>query len=83
METDDGLNASYYDFPDGLKSAQDLIEWLGLDFANGNILKSLVREGKKGTTSLYEAQKRMYYAQRHLARIENSKSQNRAQPNEV
>ena len=64
-----GLDASYYDLPENVKCVQDMIEWLNLDFANGNILKSLVRENEKGTTALYEAEKRFYFSKRHLSRV--------------
>ena len=68
-----GLDAPYYNIPDNVNTMQDMIEWLELDFGNGNILKSLVRENnpdaKKETTALYEAEKRFYYAQRHLRRV--------------
>lgn len=70
-----GLDAKYYDIPGFIKDCQDLIEWLGLDFSNGNILKSLVREhnpdGGKETDALYEAEKRYYFASRHLERVRN------------
>ena len=75
-----GLNASYYDFPvdkDGhvtIRNAQDMIEWLDLNFSNGNILKSLIRENnpisQKDTNELYEAEKRYYYAHRHLRSVQ-------------
>jgi len=72
MNRQSGLNASYYDFD--AKSAQELIEYLGLDFSNGNILKSLIRENnplaKKDTNELYEAEKRYYYAHRHLRSVQ-------------
>ena len=61
-----GLDASYYDFPP-MKSAMELIEYLDLNFSQGNILKSLVRSNgpaQKETTELYEAEKRYYYAAR-------------------
>lgn len=68
-----GLNSEYYDLPTNIHSAQDLIEWLGLDFSNGNILKSLIREHnpgeKKQTDQKYEAEKRLYFAARHYARV--------------
>jgi hypothetical protein len=67
------LDAPYYDFP--ARNAQELIEYLGLDFTNGNILKSLVREygpTTKKTTALYEAEKRYYYAHRHLLRVQEA-----------
>jgi hypothetical protein len=68
-----GLDAPYYDFPKNIHCAQDMIEWLGLDFANGNILKSLIREygpTTKKTSPLYEAEKRFYFSQRHLRSVQ-------------
>ena len=62
-----GLDAAYYDLPENIRSAQDLIEYLGLNFANGNILKSLVRQygsTTKETDELYETEKRFYFAKR-------------------
>ena len=68
-----GLDAPYYNIPDDVHTMQDMIEWLELDFGNGNILKSIVREynpdAQKETTELYEAEKRFYYASRHLRRV--------------
>lgn len=65
-----GLDAPYYDFPANIHSAMDLIEWLNLDFSQGNILKSIIRENnpnaKKKTTPLYEAEKQYYYSERRL-----------------
>ena len=65
-----GLDARYYDIPGHIRDCQDLIEWLNLDFSNGNILKSIVRENNphatKDTEALYEAEKRFYFASRHL-----------------
>ena len=65
-----GLDAPYYDFPDNIHSAMDLIEWLDLDFSQGNILKSIIRENnpnaKKKTSPIYEAEKQFYYAERRL-----------------
>ena len=69
-----GLDAPYYDFPKNIHCAQDMIEWLGLDFANGNILKSLIREygpTTKKTSPLYEAEKRFYFSQRHLRSVQS------------
>jgi hypothetical protein len=72
-EQPNGLDAEYYDLPDTVRTAQDMIEWLNLNFANGNILKSLIRENnpdaQKETTELYEAEKRFFYAERHLRRV--------------
>ena len=68
-----GLDAPYYDFPHTVRTAQDLIEWLeegGMRWSCSNILKSIIREynpdEKKKTNPLYEAEKRYYFAKRHL-----------------
>ena len=69
-----GLDCDYYDFPESIHSAQDMIEWLNLNFANGNILKSLIRESgaaTKETDTLYEAEKRYFFAGRELERVRN------------
>ena len=54
---------------------EDLIEALDMEFAEGTILKSLVRlcknrqgGGKIGSTDIYEAEKIVYSAQRTLAK---------------
>jgi len=68
-----GLDAKYYDIPGHIRDCQDLIEWLNLNFSDGNILKSIVRENNphatKETSALYEAQKRYYFAARHLEKV--------------
>ena len=68
-----GLDAEYYDLPDNVRTAQDLIEWLDLNFSNGNIVKSMIREYNpnvsKETDALYEAEKRYFFASRHLQRV--------------
>ena len=73
-----GLDAPYYDFPDNIHSAMDLIEWLDLDFSQGNILKSIIRENnpnaRKKTTQLYEAEKQYYYASRRLRSLQGKEA---------
>ena len=69
-----GLDAPYYDIPPSIKCIQDAVEYLNLNFANGNILKSLWRENgtqTKATDALYEAEKRFYFAKRELERVRN------------
>ena len=69
-----GLDAPYYDIPPTVKCIQDAVEYLNLNFANGNILKSLWREHgaqTKNTDALYEAEKRFYFAKRELERVRN------------
>ncbi len=67
-----GLNGSYYDIRllDGrIVATQDIIEALGLNFAQGNILKSVVRMGRKpGVAERYDAEKVVYYGTRELKR---------------
>lgn len=62
------INAPY------VVEVEDMIEALGMTFAEGNVLKALVRHaqnrrggGKKGSTCRYEAEKIIYYGQRLLA----------------
>ena len=72
VKMNSGLDCDYYDFPENIHCAQDMIEWLGLNFAEGNILKSLVRQygaETKETEAIYEAQKRFYFASRELERV--------------
>ena len=74
QQMNSGLDCDYYDFPENIHCAQDMIEWLNLNFANGNILKSLIRESgaeTKETDSLYEAEKRYFFAGRELERVRN------------
>ena len=78
-----GLDAPYYDLPDNIHSTQDLIEYLDLNFANGNILKSLIRQygsQTKATEDIYEAQKRYYFAKRELQRVQREQSVRRRLP---
>lgn len=53
---------------------EDLIETLNMTFAEGTLLKSLIRlcklkqnQGKVGSTQIYEAEKIKYYAERIYA----------------
>ena len=73
-----GLDAPYYDFPDNIHSAMDLIEWLNLDFSQGNILKSIIRENnpnaRKKTTPIYEAEKQYYYSHRRLRSLQGKEA---------
>ena len=62
--------------PNGTQvEAIDVIEGLALNFSEGNILKALWRRavarlggGKPGTTSLYDAEKIVFFGQRELDR---------------
>ena len=63
----DGGPSSYYDFPSGAITLNDLIEhksdkqWLGDSFHLSNIVKAAWRWGdKEGTTKEYDARKFIY-----------------------
>ena len=43
----DGGSSAYYQFPDGAKELNDLIEHKGMSFARGNMFKALYRLGEK------------------------------------
>jgi hypothetical protein len=83
-----GSNVNYYlidvSHPKRLEpyvaEVEDIIESLDMNFAEGTILKSLVRLcklkqnfGKPGSSRLYEAQKIKYYADRILAQAQQDK----------
>ena len=68
----DGGKNSFYEIPNTVNDVDDLCEYLELNFAQGNILKSLwINKGQrhKGTNELREAKKRVHYSQRELNRI--------------
>ena len=66
----DGGSSSYYDFPEGCSTLNDLIEYKGMSFAQGNIFKAAYRLGnKEGITLEYDLKKIKYYADRMLAQI--------------
>ncbi len=54
-----------------IAEVEDLIETLNMNFAEGSLLKSLIRlckfkqnQGKNGSTNVYESEKIQYYAER-------------------
>lgn len=70
----DGGPSEYYDFPEGCSTLNDLIEYKGMSFAQGNIFKAAYRLGNKEGISLeYDLKKIVYYAERMLAQIEGDK----------
>ncbi len=92
----EGGNVNYYliDVKDPKRlepytaEVEDLIETLNMNFAEGTLLKSLVRlcklrqaAGKAGSTELYEAQKINYYGERILCQAKrNAKNSDTAIP---
>ncbi len=82
-----GSNVNYYlinvDKPKRLEpyvaEVEDIIESLNMNFAEGTLLKSLVRlcklkqsAGKPGSSKLYEAEKIKYYAERVFVQNTNN-----------
>ena len=77
----DGGPSSYYDFPAGAITLNDLIEhksdkqWLGDSFHLSNIVKAAWRWGdKEGTTKEYDARKFIYSGCRLLMKYAGVKS---------
>lgn len=75
-----GGSTDYYDFPENAKCVMDLIEIFGMNFSQGNILKSaycLNRGRHDGTNMERELNKIIFFAKRELERISNiQKSKN-------
>lgn len=82
-----GDNVDYYlipvhhpkRLPPHVTEVEDIIEALGMNFAEGTLFKSLVRlvqlrrnMGKPGSTRQYEAEKVLYYARRIHAQTGNA-----------
>lgn len=64
----DGGATSYYDFPEGCTTLNDIIEFKKMNFARGNIFKAAYRlDEKDGTDSIYDLKKIIYFANRLLA----------------
>ena len=62
-----------------LAECNDIIEALGMNFAEGNAFKALWRRaaarkgnGKPGTSSLYDAEKVVFFGQRLVAQEQNN-----------
>lgn len=67
-----GGSTDYYDFPENAKCVMDLIEIFGMNFSQGNILKSaycLNRGRHDGTNMERELNKIIFFAKRELERI--------------
>jgi len=71
-----GWSSKYYELPPNAKELQDLIEFKDMNFAIANVFKAAYRLGdKEGTDEAYDLHKILWFAQRELDRIENSKPQ--------
>lgn len=73
MIVSDGSASTYYDFPKGALTLNDLLEskgeqqWLGDSFHLSNIVKAAWRWGEKsGTSEAYDARKFIYSGARLL-----------------
>lgn len=72
-----GGSTDYYIFPGWIKETQDLIEWRGMNFAQGNMCKAVCtfNAGRHtGTSYERELNKIIWYANRELERIRKEKS---------
>lgn len=70
----DGKATAYYDFPEGVTTLNDLIEFKNMSYARGNIFKAAYRLGQKdGVDDVYDLNKIIYYAERMLNIIKNKK----------
>ena len=59
--------ALYYDFHDGVKCVQDLIETNNMSWNQANILKASIRWGcKDGASKKYDLEKIIWFATREL-----------------
>ncbi len=84
MIKSDGGSSSYYDFPQGFKTLNDLMEWkadkqwLGDSFHLSNLMKAALRWGTKdGTDKAYDARKIMYYGARLLMKYAGKEALNK------
>lgn len=67
-----GGKTDYYQLPDWVKDADDFAEWRGMDFFQGNILKSVWcfnTNRHSGTNEERELNKIIHYAQKRLNKI--------------
>lgn len=70
----DGGATAYYDFPEGFKTLNDLIEYKDMPFWRGNIFKATFRLGEKDVaTEEYDLNKIIYFANRRLAMLKKEK----------
>lgn len=84
MIKSDGGSSPYYDFPEGFKTLNDLMEWkadkqwLGDSFHLSNLMKAAWRWGtKEGTDKAYDARKIMYYGARLLMKYAGKEALNK------
>ena len=67
-----GSNVKQYWLPKGAKELQDLIEYRGMNFAQGNIFKAQYRAGHcSHSDELRDARKTLWFAQREVERLSN------------
>ena len=71
-----GGKTDYYQLPEWVKDADDFAEWRGMDFFQGNILKSVWcfnTQRHSGTNEERELNKIIHYAQKRLNKIKKEK----------
>lgn len=67
MSEEQSITPSYY--KNGGLEAIDVIEAFNLSFSLGNVLKYVIRAGKKGN-QLEDLRKAQWYLRRHIAAVE-------------
>ena len=75
-------DAPYYDFHEGVRCVQDLIETNEMSWNQANILKAVVRWGCKGGSSSleYDIEKIIWFANRALSEVRSKRSLNADAP---
>lgn len=71
-----GGKTDYYQLPEWVKDADDFTEWRGMDFFQGNILKSVWcfnTQRHSGTNEERELNKIIHYAQKRLNKIKKER----------
>lgn len=71
IESNGGSTPAQYELPEWATELQDLIEYRGMNFAQGNIFKACYRKDtKNGATWRYDLNKIIFFAERELARLD-------------
>ena len=66
--TDEAINPPHYKSEAGIESI-DVIEAFGLNFHLGNVVKYVLRAGKKTASPLQDLKKAQWYIQREIERL--------------
>jgi len=71
MTKNSGGSTDYYKLPPGAKDLQDLIEFKNMNFAQGNLMKSVYRLGDcPHSSAIRDLNKILWFTNRELKRLE-------------